>query len=320
MHNYHVSEIVEYLTDKLGDCRVMRSTDSAIKTASSINRISEYSIIFLTKQRWNTSKPEFANVSCIITDDASLSDIEDYEGCFSILVVANPRLAFVLILERFFADLSLNCIHPSAQIEDGAIIGNNVSVGAFCCISKDSEIGDGTVISSGCALEGPIKIGSNCYIGAGTKIGHIGFGFEKTLDGKKIRMPHIGSVLIGNDVHIGSNTVIDRGTLDQTVISDGVYINNLCHIAHNVIIEKDCVINANVTICGSVSIGSNSWIAPSSIFRDKTSITQETKIGAGTVVTKPLSQSDTYVGNPARPLSKYVNALRFIDKNDGSHE
>ena len=128
----------------------------------------------------------------------------------------------------------------------------------------------------------------------------IGFG-----DGRWIKFPQIGKLIIKNDVEIGSNTCIDRGALSDTIIGPGTKINNLCHIAHNVKIGSNVIIAALVNISGSSIIEDNVWIAPSAALRGHQRIGEGAIIGTGAIVTKNVPPGETWIGNPARKLIKY---------------
>src|SRR5690606_24694729 len=131
--------------------------------------------------------------------------------------------------------------------------------------------------------------------------------------------------IIGNDVHIGHNTCIDRGSLSDTIIKGGVKIDNLVHIAHNVEIGENSLIIACSMIAGSVVIGANCWVAPSSAIRNAITIGKNTTIGIGSTVNKSIGENETVLGNPAIPLDDFVKLrkeekerlLRYKDKNSG---
>ena len=136
-------------------------------------------------------------------------------------------------------------------------------------------------------------------VGTNTVIGGEGFGFAKDGD-EWIRMPHIKKVIIGNNVEIGSNCTIDRGCLTDTVIGDGVKIDNLCHIAHGVKIGDNTIITAGAIVGGSVIIGKNVWIGINSTIRNGITIGDNAVIGMGSNVVKDVPEGVTVFGNPAK--------------------
>lgn len=203
---------------------------------------------------------------------------------FSVLIAENPRLVFMKIIKKFFYNRAKKTIHPSAQI------GENV------------EIGEGTTIHANVVVYDGVKIGKYCKIKAGAVLGGTGFGYEMDKFDEWINFPHIGGLVIGNNVDIGSNTNIDRGTLDDTIIRDGVKIDNGVHIAHNVFIDEDTLIIANTMIAGSVKIGKKCWIAPMVTIRDDITIGDSCFVGLGAVVVKDISDAIRVKGFPAKPF------------------
>ena len=149
-----------------------------------------------------------------------------------------------------------------------------------------------------------VSIGQRVRIGAGARIGFDGFGYEKNEGGAWEHFPHIGGVNIGDDVDIGKNTCIDRGTLGDTVIGDGTKIDNLVHVAHNVEIGRNCMIIALTCIGGGVIIGDDSYVGIGSSIRDQVKIGEKTFIGMGAVVVKNVEDNVTVVGNPARRFER----------------
>ena len=146
-----------------------------------------------------------------------------------------------------------------------------------------------------------VKIGKRCVVKPGAVIGGTGYGYSKR-DYNYYKIRHYGSVEIGDDVDIGSNTCIDCGTIDNTVIGDGVKIDNLCHIAHNVTIGNNSCVVANSVICGSVVIGCEVYIAPNSVIMNQIKVEDGAIIGMGAVVTKDIAKGTVNVGFPAEAI------------------
>ena len=145
-----------------------------------------------------------------------------------------------------------------------------------------------------------ILVGNNTNIHPSACIGKGGFGWELNEQGKYEYFPHFGDVIIGDNCDIGAFVCVDRGNLSNTVIEDGVKIDNLTHIAHNVKIGSNVIVCANVTICGSVTIGNNSYIAPNTCVREHVKIGNNVMIGMGSVVTKDIPDNEIWFGNPAK--------------------
>lgn len=145
-------------------------------------------------------------------------------------------------------------------------------------------------------IEGPPNIGFHCTIGA------TGFGFELDEEGKPVRMPHFGHVLIKNGVRIGSNVCIDRAVLGSTVIGENVKIDNLVHIAHGAKIGANSFIIAGAVIGGSVEIGENCYIGMGALIKNKIKLGNSVTIGMGAVVIRDVNDGEVIIGNPGRVL------------------
>jgi UDP-3-O-[3-hydroxymyristoyl] glucosamine N-acyltransferase len=222
-----------------------------------------------------------------------------------------PRLEMLRFIDRFWFeeepsyDLKANpIIHQSAVIEQG------VKIGPFSVIGPGVTIGRGSQIGSNCHIQNA-SIGLNTCIGSSVTIGGTGFGFENDdSTGEVLNFPHIGGVRIGDNVYIGSSTCIDRGSIGDTVVGDDTKIDNLVHIAHNVLIGSRCKIIALTVIGGSVKIGDNSWLSPGSVIRDWRTIGKNTVVGLGAVVVKDIEDGSVVVGNPAKPMNKTLNRYK----------
>ncbi|MFU8786936.1 MAG: UDP-3-O-(3-hydroxymyristoyl)glucosamine N-acyltransferase [Candidatus Izemoplasmataceae bacterium] len=186
-------------------------------------------------------------------------------------------------------------VSNSAQISEtsiiaaGAYIGNNVRIGEHSRIYPNSTILDDTII------------GNNVIIGSGSVIGGEGFGYyQEKKSGSIKHVPHIGRVVIEDDVHIGSNVSIDRSTMDQTLISAGTKINNNVHIAHNVKIGQNCLIMAGASISGSSNIGNNVVINPQAAISKHITVGNDAEIGMNSTVIREVSPNTRVVGSPAK--------------------
>ncbi|MEO6683287.1 MAG: hypothetical protein ABIN48_10755 [Ginsengibacter sp.] len=222
------------------------------------------------------------------------------------LICTNPRTLFQKILVRYFYKKQTPYIAKTAIIDASAIIGRDVYIGENVVIERsvsignNSSIGHNSVIKENTIIKNEVVIGCNCVIG------NLGFGYEKNEEGEYEFMPHIGNVVIDDKVEIGNCTVIDRGVLGSTQIKENVKIDNLVHIAHGVVIEQNALIIANAMLGGSVNIGKNSWIAPSATIKDNLTIGEDVTVGIGAVITKNIPNKETWVGNPGKELSKFI--------------
>jgi len=208
----------------------------------------------------------------------------------------NPRLDYIRALELLEKLIGFSTFEFNSIIHPSVIIGKNVVIEDGCLIQEGVTLEHNVVIHKG------TRIGRNSRIRANSSIGGDGFGFERLSNGTPIRFVHLGGVSIGENVEIGSNSCIVRGTLGDTVISDNVKVDNLVHIAHNCHIENGAFIIACAEISGGVRVGKNSWIGPNASIIQKVTIGENALIGLGAVVTKNVDENIVFAGNPAKKI------------------
>jgi len=228
-----------------------------------------------------------------ITND-QISNLENY------LVVENPRRTFQEILTKFFFKKRVNKIEETANIHATAQLGKNVYIGNNVVLEENCVIGDDTVILHNTVIHNDTLIGNNVTIGSNNTIGGVGFGYEKNSRCDFELIPHIGNVVIKDNVDIGNNTCIDRAVLGSTILEENVKVDNLVHIAHGVKVGRNSVVIANAMVAGSVNIGENSWIAPSSSILNKRDVGSNALVGMGAVVTKNVEDYTIVAGNPSK--------------------
>ncbi len=251
-------------------------------------------------------------------------------GDNTLVVVENPRLAFSQLLVLFHPRQSVaSGIHPTAIIDDSAVIGKdtavmayavigkNVKIGDHCTIYPSVFIGDNVTIGSGTTIYPGAVIHENCVLGqrdvirAHAVIGGEGFGFA-TENGKHTRIPQIGNVEIGDDVEIGACTCIDNATLGSTKVARGTKVDNLVHLGHNVEIGEDCFIIAQTGIAGSTKAGNHV------IFAGQTGCTGHITIGDNAVfagktgITGNIKGGQVYAGFPARPHMEWSRTQVYL--------
>ena len=232
----------------------------------------------------------------------------------SLLYSANPQLDFVRAIALMYPDHDARPapgVHPSTQVAASAQLGRDVCIAENCVIGEGAVIGDGSRLDAGCIIESgcrlgangrlhsrvtlghDVQIGANVILHSGVVIGADGFGL--VLDGEKwVKVPQLGRVRIGNDVEIGANTTVDRGALDDTVIGNGVKLDNQIQVAHNVIIGDNTAISGCVGIAGSAVIGKNCKISGAAVVLGHLTIADDVTITAMSLVTKSITESGTY--------------------------
>jgi UDP-3-O-[3-hydroxymyristoyl] glucosamine N-acyltransferase len=243
----------------------------------------------------------------------------------TLLRTANPKLAFARAAAWLVPPTPIAAgIHPTAIISPTAQIARGVAVGPYGVIEENVKVGEGTEIGAFCFLGRDAQVGAHCrlyprvtlYAGAclddgvilhaGAVIGSDGFGYVADA-GVRWKFPQVGQVRIGNDVEVGANTTIDRGSLDRTEISAGVKIDNLVHVAHNVHIGENTVIAAQTGISGSAVIGRDVAFGGQAGLGDHCLIEDRAVIGgqAGILPGKTIRSGQIVWGTPARPLQKF---------------
>lgn len=160
--------------------------------------------------------------------------------------------------------------------------------------------------------KGQVKYGINVTLHEGCVIDCEGYGFERNEKGEWEKFPHFGGVEIGDNVEIGANTCIARGTFENTKIGNGVKIDNLVHISHNVVVEDNCYISVGAIILGSVTLKRGCYVAPGAIIREHLTVGEGAVVGIGAVVTKDVAPYMLVIGNPARPVEKIERRLGEI--------
>ena len=270
------------------------------------------------------SKPTDARV--VIAPDGA----EGVEGK-SLILVKNPLEAAVVVANLFYREefgegiSDRAVVYPGAKIsegvvirefavvEDGVELGRNVVVMPYAYIGRDSVIGDGTVLFPGVIIYPGTIVGKRCRIHAGAVIGADGFGyFEKS--GKRIKIPQIGRVVIGDDVEIGANTCIDRATFGETVIGDGTKIDNLVQIGHNVKVGRDCAFAGQVGISGSVVVGDRVLMGGQAGIADHAVIGSDVKVAAKAGVFGRVRDGEAIVGAPAMPAPRWKRIQAIINR------
>ncbi len=228
----------------------------------------------------------------------------------TLIQVTNPRLSFSRLVARYFYRRPDTAVHPSAIVAPEARIGSNVSIGPHSYIG-DCQIGDGTIIDGHVHIYAGTKIGKLVVIHAGVVIGAEAVAFERNETGQLEWFPQLAGVTVEDNVEVGSNTVICRGALGDTLIGHGTKIDNLVIVAHGVSIGKDCIVAGGTVICGSARIGNQTMVGPQVCIREGVTVGDRVTVGAGSVVHKDISDDLVVTGSPARPTPKeWVNTQR----------
>ena len=213
----------------------------------------------------------------------------------------------------FFRKKRTNYVGQYATIEKGAVLEEGVKIYPGAFIGRNVILGANTVVHTGAHIENA-TIGSDCVINANAVIGKDGFGYTRQ-NGKNVFIPHTGRVVLGNRVSVGANTCIDRGAMTDTVVGDGTKIDNLCQIAHGVVIGKECFLAAGVGLAGGVVIGNRVLLAGQVGIPNGIHIGDDVEVGAKSGVFRNIPNGEKWMGLPAGPGIEFFRHYAWVKKN-----
>lgn len=249
----------------------------------------------------------------------------------ALLVTADPYKAFARAAQAFYPQPQLEpgqsssaLIDPTAILGAGCEIGPYVVIEASVKIGIDCRIGAHTVIAAGVEIGDACRIGpqvtlSHCLIGSrvvlhpGVRIGQAGFGFAPDANGP-VKVPQLGRVIIGNDVDIGANTTIDRGSGHDTVIGPGSMVDNLVQIGHNVVLGRGCVLAGQVGVSGSTKLGDFVMAGGQAGFAGHLNIGDGARVGAQAGMMRDIPAGETVLGSPALPIKEFMRQVATLER------
>lgn len=301
---------------------IIGSSSVIVTDLAKIEDGKEGTLSFLSNPKYEEFIYTTKSSICIVNKD--FNPLKTLPLSLTLIKVENSYSCFAQLLELYD---NLNKkeakIEQPSFIDNSAVIGSDLYLGAFAYIGKNVEIGknvviypnvylgdnvmigSNTVLHPGVSIYFGCKVGENCIIHAGTVVGSDGFGFAPDSEGVFQKIPQIGNVIIENNVEIGSNCAIDRATMGSTFIREGVKIDNLCQIAHNVDIGKNSALAALVAVAGSAKIGKRVMIGGQAAINGHLSIADDTKIVGQSGVVKTVKEAVTLMGTPAIPLNDF---------------
>ncbi|MFL2717335.1 MAG: UDP-3-O-(3-hydroxymyristoyl)glucosamine N-acyltransferase [Gammaproteobacteria bacterium] len=283
-----------------------------VDNISSIANANSTSVTFLSNLKYSSSLAN--SKACAVVVHKNFED----DNKFNYLKSDDPYLTYAKLTKLFKdeSELVIPFIHDSAVISDTASVSKKVHIGANVFIGPNCIINENVVINANCSLVKDVEIDSDTTINYGTVLGSDGFGFAPSNKGY-VKIEQLGGLKIGKNVEIGANCTIDRGALDNTEIHDGVILDNLIHIAHNVVLGKNSAIAASCAIAGSSKIGQNFQMGGLSGVLGHLDICDDVTVGAHTLITKSIKQPGNYIGiMPAQDSGDWAKSSIFI-KNLG---
>ena len=328
---YKLEEIAQHI-----DAVLIGNPSASIRNIATLKNAQEGDLTHLSNPHYRGYLPKTQASAVILASG-------DAEQCpVNALVVDNPSLAYAKASQLFHrandfpSGISTQTdIHTTAQIGKdvgigpfvtigpNAVIGDRVSIGTHSTIGANSHIGDDSELHSGVCIYDLVTVGQGCTIHANSVIGADGFGFIPDSEGKLQHINQLGGVTIGNDVVVGAGSTIDRGAIENTVIEDGVKLDDQVHIGHN------CVIGAHSMLCGCTGLGGSVTIGPHCVLAGGVgvagsgplNIASGVKIGAMTYVSRSIEKPGTYQGATLHtPIEAWRrNALRFTKLEELAH-
>ena len=307
-----LSTLFESLVSEFPDARLVGNPELLIRSLSPLETADSEGLSFLSHPKY-TPKLAQSQAACVVVG-AAAEDIARQRGAY--IVVGDPYFYFARLTQvwkQHHNPAHVSGIHPSALIDASAELGAGVSVGAFTCIGSNAVIAAGVQIAAHCVIgentfvgdgsrlfprvtlgEG-CRLGERCIVHSGVVIGADGFGFAPH-DGRWEKIEQLGCVRIGNDVEIGANTCIDRGSLQDTVIEDGVKLDNLIQIGHNVRIGAHSALAGCVGVAGSATIGAHCTIGGGAVVLGHLTLVDHVHISAASVVTRSILKPGNHTG------------------------
>ena len=309
--------------------RVQGDGECLIRQVSSLTQAGEGDISFVNHTKYIPSLRK-TQASAVIVSESVL------DGCaVTAIVVKDPHVAYALIATALYQPEPQQGIHPTAvvgkdcRISDEAWIGprcvlgdrveisSQVYLGPGCVVGSDAVIGSSSRLLANVTVMGGCQLGQEVLIHAGAVIGSDGFGLANN-QGEWVKVPQLGRVIIGNHVEIGANSTIDRGALEDTILADGVKLDNQVHVAHNVQIGQHTAIAGCVGIAGSAIIGEHCTLAGGAVVHGHLEIVDHVHVGSMCMVTKSIKKPGQYAsGLPADEATHWrKNITRFKTLDD----
>lgn len=302
-----IKEILNYLKGIKSEYEFSGDDSVIINGFSSLANYKKNTITWV-KNAKNISADMSKKIGCAVVQKGVNTDIVNR------IISKDSKQVFFSILEHFWSDNQTKImpgIGEGSYVSDSVVLDDSVRIGRNCYIEGDIHIGKNTVIENNVTIINKVKIGENCIIRTGAMLGKDGEGYA--FDSKNIpkRIMHFGGIYLGNRVEIGVNSCINRGTIDDTVISDDTKIASLVVIGHNVMVGKGVIILDGVVICGSAEVGDRCYIAPGVIVKNHVKLSNDVFAGLNTVIGKSIEEKTMIYDMPPKDVKipNYRNLL-----------
>ena len=336
-----MSYTAQQIHDHLGDAVITAfNLGARFNSIDSAEAFGANSLVFISEMPkqglGRIAKGLWPSVLVTVPEVAELVKAQVGGDEIGVVAVKNVRLALALCKQKFSdydkSDAEWAEVHDSAVIHPTAKLGKGVRVGPNSVLGRGVEVGEGVQIRANCVIEhgafigagsvihNMVNIGYNCVLGErviirpGAVIGNEGFGFAQDDTQRYHRIPHTGTVHIGDDVQIGSNSNIDRATYGVTRIERGVKIDALCHIAHNVVVNEDALFVAQCGVAGSSNIGKRAILSGQTGVLDHRTVVDDAVLVHRCGVTSDVLEAGMWAGTPPKPFKEYVRDVSLAKK------
>jgi UDP-3-O-[3-hydroxymyristoyl] glucosamine N-acyltransferase len=282
------------IVDALGGSLEGASADTQIQRIAPLETAGEGDLAFLNNPRYQ-SQLAASRAACVIVAPAMRAAALARGAC---IVTDDPYAYFARVTQlwvRAQGQAPVPGIHASAVVDAQARVHPTATIGPLCVVERGAVIGAHTVLKSRVTVGERCRVGARCLVHPGVVIGADGFGFARQR-GEWIKIEQLGAVRIGDDVEIGANTCIDRGALEDTVIEDGVKLDNLIQIAHNVHIGRHTAMAGCSAVAGSTRIGAHCTIAGAASIVGHLQLADNVHVSTNTVVTHSIARPGQYTG------------------------
>jgi UDP-3-O-[3-hydroxymyristoyl] glucosamine N-acyltransferase len=322
MPSYTVAELAEQVSGTVeGD------SGRRIEGLASVSRAGFSDLTFVTAEKYRRLLEGVSPGAALVPVDMAIE-----RGEVTLIRVEDPQLALSRLTGLFFPDPEVDAsIAATAQIGRRVTLGERVAIGPHVVIGDDAAIGDGTRIgpltvigaeariglecrvADSCSVGEKVRIGDRVRLHPGVRLGTDGFGYAQGPEGV-VKMPQVGGCILGDDVEVGANSTIDRGSFGDTVVGDRTKIDNLVQIGHNVEIGSDCLIVAQVGIAGSSKIGNGVILAGQVGVPDHVTVGDGARVGAQAGILRSVPAGSTYLGSPALPAATTMRVFATLPR------
>lgn len=307
----HMAHSISDILAIVRDARVVGRSDLTFTHARPLEAANTESLVWLSPKKHDQATDILrATAASFIIASASITPPEDVLARACLILVAAPRLAFARVVRALFGHpRHPPGVHPTATIHPDARIDESAWIGPHCYVGRST-------IGAECVLDGHVHIADACtlgqrvWVGPQAVIGVDGFGFVADEEGDWVHFPHLGGVVLGDDVRLGAHACVVRGSLGDTVVGPGTKLDNFVTVGHNARVGARVLVASHSIVGGSSSIGDDAWVSPHATILNGIKVGAKAVVGAGACVVGDVPDGAKVIGPPARTLPQAMWKLR----------